>query len=179
MQVDQALTEICAARQALLQARQQLSRVYDSLDGAFSPESDRPLDEEARIQSAAGLALDELTHALNPIDRILGNYANELIELDDDIRSALLEEFIDMNEQEKYDDVDTMRDLLALVGAVLDRWSARVRHSDERLDTTTGPEEVATLRRGVSQLLEHLDAASKLIGSLAAAEADGEPSGES
>jgi len=94
MQVDEALTEMRTARQALLQARQQLSHIYDSLDGAFAPETDRPVDEEARIQSAAGLALDELTHVLSPIDRILGNDDTEVIELDDDTRSALLEEAI-------------------------------------------------------------------------------------
>jgi len=67
-----------------------------------------------------------------------------------------------VNEQEKHDEVDAMRDLLALVGAVLDRWSARIRRNDKRLDTAGGPGEVDALRRGVAQLLGQLDAASTL-----------------
>ena len=94
MQANEALAELLIIRLALLEIQRQLSRIDHHLEGRFDANTDQPLDEEARIRSAAGLALDELGHVLNPIERVTGAEDTEVIELDDSTRSSLLESAI-------------------------------------------------------------------------------------
>ena len=91
MQANEALAELLIIRLALLEIQRQLSRIDHLLEGDFDADTDQPLDEEARIRSAASLALDELGHVLKPIERITGVEDTEVIELDDSTRSSLLE----------------------------------------------------------------------------------------
>ena len=92
MQANEALAELLILRLALLEIQRQLSRIDHHLEGSFDANTDQPLDEEARIRSAASLALDELGHVLKPIERITED--TEVIELDDTTRSSLLESAI-------------------------------------------------------------------------------------
>ena len=94
MQANEALAELLILRLALLEIQRQLSRIDHHLEGSFDANTDQPLDEEARIRSAASLALDELGHVLKPIERITGAEDTEVIELDDSTRSSLLESTI-------------------------------------------------------------------------------------
>ncbi|MEM1182776.1 MAG: hypothetical protein AAGM22_30810 [Acidobacteriota bacterium] len=91
MQASEALAELLIIRLALLEIQRQLFRIDHHLEGNFGANTDRPLDEEARIRSAASLALDELVHVLKPIERITGGEDTGVIELEDGVRSSLLE----------------------------------------------------------------------------------------
>ena len=91
MQANEALAELLIIRLALFEIQRQLTRIDQHLEGSFDANTDQPLDEEARIRSAASLALDELEYVLKPIERITGAEDTEIIELDENARSSLLE----------------------------------------------------------------------------------------